>query len=200
MPASSNMATTHRGASTAAAQIVSACLVTAALSAGPAAPVAGQSGPWWEVVAGAGALRFTCDLCADDRDVGRSFHVAGGAYATRNVPLGIEAGWWSHDDDGIGERVYQVGGVGHLYPRPGSGLHLVGGLGWVGYRAGDFAYDSVNLSVGAGWDLTLTEHWVAGSRIRLDAASFGTLRDGDHAVVGDVSVSLVRLALLLKRR
>ena len=174
-------------------------LVTLVVTTSPA-PLAGQSGPWWEVAVGAGALRFTCDVCADDRDLGASFRVAGGGYASSSFPVGVEVGWWSHDDAGIRERVYRVGVVGHFYPRKDRRLHVVGGLGWIGYRAGDFLYDAVDLSVGAGWELPLGDGWVVGSRVTLDAASFGALSNGDRRVAGDVGVSLLRFATLLKYR
>ncbi|HSR40794.1 MAG TPA: hypothetical protein VLL48_01450 [Longimicrobiales bacterium] len=176
------------------------CLAAVLLSGTLPAPVAGQSGPWWEVGVEGGALRFTCDICATERDVGRSYHVAAGLWAPSRLAVGLEAGWWRHRDDDIQERVYRLGVVGRVHPRPENGLHALAGVGWVGYRAGDFTYDGLKLSLGVGWDLPLADRLVVGNRLTLDAASFGTLFNGDERVVGDVSVSLVRFTVLVGYR
>lgn len=155
---------------------------------------------WLTLSVGAGALRFTCDYCATGRDLGPSVRLGFGAYARPDLGIGIEVGGWSHDDDGIRENVFEAGVVGQLYPRSGSGLHVLGGLGWVGYRADSFAYDAVRLSLGAGWDFPLSGRWVVGNEITVDAASFGALRNGDRTAANQVSLSVLRLSILLKRR
>jgi hypothetical protein len=112
----------------------------------------------------------------------------------------VEVGGWSHDDDGVRESLFRVSTLAQLYPRAGSGFYVQGGLGWAGYRAESFAYDAVNLSLGAGWDLPLAGRWVVGNGVSVDAASFGTLRNEGRAAVREVSLSVVRLTVLLKRR
>jgi len=96
--------------------------------------------------------------------------------------------------------VYSAGFAAELYPDPTSGLHLIGGLGWVGMRAEDFEYDAVRLLVGAGWDLPLTGSWSVGQRVTLDAASFGALRVDGEPVVESVGLSVVRVSAFLRHR
>ena len=105
-----------------------------------------------------------------------------------------------HEDGDVREGVYRAGLVAELHPRPGSGLHVSGGIGWSGYRAEDFGYDAVRLTLGAGWDLPLTKDWVIGNAVTLDAASFGSLKNGDTRIAGDVGMSLVRLAVYVRHR
>ena len=84
----------------------------------------------------------------------------------------------------------------------GSGFHLIGGLGWSGYRAGDLASDVVRVSLGAGWDLPIPvgERWRVGSMVLLDAASFGGLRGGETPVASEVGLSVVRFGVYVRRR
>ena len=157
------------------------------------------SKPWWGLGLGAGALHFTCDLCSASRDVGPSAHAVVGAYASPNVLVGLEIGGWSHQDGEVRETAYRAGAVALIYPKPASGFHFVGGLGWLGYKAEDFGYNAVHLSVGAGWDLPLSGGWVVGNAVTIDAASFGTLRNDGDAVVRDVGLSIARFTVTLKR-
>lgn len=159
-----------------------------------------DEGTWWAVTVGAGSARFTCDLCAVGRDSGPWIGVAVGASASEAVRVGVEGGSWTHLDDGIREWVHRAGVVAHVYPRVGSGLHLIGGAGWAAYRAGEFRYDSGRLTVGVGWDLPLAPGWSVGNALTLDASSFGSLKNGETTLDRDVGVSVVRLGVFLKHR
>lgn len=172
------------------------------------APVAGQTasdatadtGYWWAVTVGAGSARFTCDLCTPERDSGPWAGLAIGATASEAVKVGVEGGFWTHLDDGTREWVYRAGIVAHVYPRPGSGLHLIGGGGWSAYRAEEVRYDAGRLTVGLGWDLPLTPGWMVGNSVTLDAASFGSLKNERVTIDRDVGVSVLRIGVFLKRR
>ena len=144
-------------------------------------PVEPRSGTWWAVGLGAGALRFTCDLCAEERDRGPSLLVMLGAYAGPRLRVALEGGGWTRDDDGVREALYRAGVTGFFHPREDSGLHLLAGLGWVGYRADELRYDSGSLSVGLGWDFPILSDWTLGNALRIDAGSFGSFKnDGDR--------------------
>lgn len=165
-----------------------------------AADGATESGYWWAATVGAGSTRFTCDLCTPERDSGPWAGLAVGASASEAVKVGVEGGFWTHLDDGTREWVYRAGIVAHVYPRVGSGLHLIGGGGWSAYRAEDIRYDAGRLTVGLGWDLPLTPGWVVGNSVTLDAASFGSLKNDEVTIDRDVGVSVLRIGVFLKRR
>ena len=154
---------------------------------------------WAGIGLGAGTLRFTCDLCATGRDGGPSAFLLVGARASPRLRVAVEAGGWTRKDGNVRETLYRGGLTGFYHPRPESGLHLLAGLGWVGYRADDIGYDSAALSVGLGWDWPFLEDWSVGNAVRIDAASFGRFRTDDERVVGDVGLSLVRFEVTLKR-
>ena len=159
-----------------------------------------QGGFWWEVSAAAGAGRLTCSLCDRTRELGPSVGASIGAYATPTFRVGVDGAYWSHDDDGDRETVYRAGLVGQLHPRPGKGLHLIGGVGWSGYRAEALGYDAARLTLGVGWDLRLTDTWMVGNRLTVDGSSYGSLNNEDTPVAQPVGLSVVRLGVYLRKR
>jgi hypothetical protein len=178
-----------------------------------AAPVAGQgaggtgstddssaSNYWWALTVGAGSTRFTCDLCTPERDAGPWADLTIGADASDAVRVGVEGGFWTHQDGRTREWVYRGGIVAHVYPRENSGFHLIGGGGWTAYRAEEIRYDSGRITVGLGWDFPLAPGWLVGNTVTLDAASFGSLKNERVTVDRDVGVSVLRLGVFIKRR
>jgi hypothetical protein len=157
-------------------------------------------GFWLAVTAGAGAARLTCDLCAP-RDLGPSVDIAAGAYASPRLRVGVEAGGWTHLEEEleVRETVYRAGVTAQLHPRADSGLQLIGGFGWSGYRAQAFRYDAARVTVGIAWDLPLAAGLVIGNSITIDAASFGSLRNQDVKVARGVGLSVVRLGVYLRQ-
>jgi hypothetical protein len=174
--------------------------------------VRAQSAPggmWWSVSAAAGGARLACDICDPTRDAGPALEGAIGTYASPAVRVGVDAGAWTFREDDFRETILTAGVVAEVHPRRGSGLHLIGGLGWSGYRANDtdpapdqegFQYDGVRLRLGAGWDLPLTSSWSAGNRVTVDAASLGTLKDEGTPIARSVGLSVVRFAIYLRHR
>lgn len=180
-------------------------------SAAAQSPVegAGGGGLWWSVSAAAGGARLTCDICDPTRDGGPSVEVAVGTYASPNVRIGVDGSGWTFRDEDFRERIFTAGLVAEVHPRTGSGLHLIGGLGWTGYRANDieadpddtgFRYDALRLRVGAGWDFRMGSSWRVGNRITLDASSLGTLHDEGAPIAESVGLSMVRFAIFLRHR
>lgn len=145
-------------------------------------------------------MLLSCTICDPERELGPAVSAAFGTYANRVLRVGLEAGGWAHDDGDIREKVYRAGVVAQLHPRPGSGLHIVGGLGWSGYRAELYTYDAVRMTLGAGWDLPLTGSWIVGNRVLLDAASFGSLQNEQGAVATSVGLSVLTLGIYVRRR
>ena len=154
----------------------------------------------WGFTFGAGGTRLTCDICQPSRDLGPSVDVMVGAYASPDLRVGIEAGGWTHDDDGVRETVYRAGVVSHLVPIRGRGLFLAGGFGWTRYTAEGFSYDAPRVSVGAGWDLPFVPGWVIGNQLMLDAASWGSLKNEDTTVARRVGLSTLRVSVHVRKR
>lgn len=168
-----------------------------------------SGGMWWQASIGAAGARLTCDICDPTRDRGPTLGLAAGTYANGRTRVGVDAEGFTFRDDDFRETVYSAGVHAAVYPRRDSGLHLIGGLGWTGYRAGDvdaepedegFAYDAVRLRLGAGWDLPLTGTWTVGNQLILDAASLGGLQDEGTTVAESVGLSVIRFSIHLRRR
>jgi len=170
----------------------------------PGSSLLAQSGAtggiWWGAQVHAGGARLTCDLCDRSRDLGGGIEASLGAYASDQVRVGVSGGAWTHREDDVREDIYTAGVVAEVHPVRGSGLHVLAGLGWSGYRAGDFALDAPRLRLGAGWDLPVASRWVVGNRILLDAASFASLNNDDASVAESVGLSVVRFALYVRYR
>ncbi len=158
------------------------------------------SGLWWAASVQAGGSRLTCDVCDPSRDLGGALEAAVGSYASPQVRVGVEFGGWTRKEDGIREDVYSAGVVAEVHPAPTRGFHLVGGLGWAGYRAGDFTVDAPRVRLGAGWDFPITDSWLVGNRILLDAGSFATLTNDGDSVANDVGLSVVRFGVYVRHR
>lgn len=160
----------------------------------------GDSGLWWEFSAAGGGMLLSCQLCDPDRELGPAAGVAVGTYADPRLRVGLEGGMWANDDGEVRESVYRAGILAHLHPRTGSGLNLIAGMGWSGYRAELITYDAIRLSLGLGWDLPLTGSWVVGNRLMLDAASFASLKNEEGDVANSVGLSVLTLGAYIRRR
>lgn len=154
---------------------------------------------WYGGSIGRAGNRVTCDICTTSRDYGLAIAIAAGTYARPQLRVGIEGARWSFDGAGVDESVLSLGVVAHLLPDVRRGLYLLGGIGWSGYRAGDFAYDAPRATVGVGWDRVVAGGVSVGALLALDAASFGAIRNEDATVARDVGLSSIRLALQLRR-
>lgn len=157
-------------------------------------------GLWWSAGVGAGGARVTCDLCAASRDVGPAARVSLGATARPGLRVGLTGGLWTHDDGDVRENVWSAGLVAQQRLRPGSRIHLDGGLGWAGYRADAFRYDAVELTLGVGYDIPVTGAWVVTNGLAIGVSSFGRLKRDERVAARDVSLSVVRFELTVGRR
>ncbi len=176
------------------------CLILAPDLIQAQTPAASPSGGlWMEVSASAGAARLTCRICDTSREVGPALGFSVGAYASPVLRVGLDATAWTHEEGDLRESFYAGGLVAQLHPVRGRGLHLIGGLGWSGYRADEFSYDSVRLTLGAGWDLPLVSGWVVGNRLTLDASSFAALKSESGTVARPVGLSVLRFGVYVRR-
>lgn len=158
-----------------------------------------RDGLWWSASVGGGGTRLTCDLCQRSRDLGPTLTAALGAHASDRLRIGIEAGGWTHEEsDDTRETAYRLGLIAHLAPNIGSGLYLLGGFGWSGYRAEDFRMDAPRVTLGLGWDLPLARRWVIGNELALDGAAYGSLQNDDILVDRPVGMSTVRFSVQVR--
>lgn len=164
-------------------------------------PAAEGRGFWWDAGLGFTSMQVTCRLCTGDIDSGPSLDLAAGAWASPRVAVGIEVGGWTHLDSDVRERVLRAGLSGRYTPSLDSGFHLIGGLGWMGYRADRFHYSTVNLLAGLGWRLPVSAGWSVGNRLVFDAAPFATLKnDGVSVPGGSVRTGALRLSVFVAPR
>jgi|GEM_PF-4907603 len=166
----------------------------------PAGEAAFGDALWWSVGAGGGSVRLTCDICAAERDAGLTLHLGLGARAREDLDVGIEVGVWTREDGNVRETAQRVDLRAILRPWTGSGFHVIGGIGWIGYSADELGYDSVALSAGAGWDFPISGRWRIGNRLLLDAASYGSFSNDQGVAANEVSLSIARLEVVLLRR
>ena len=150
---------------------------------------------WVGVALGGAGGRLACDLCDPARELGPTAELAVGSYATPELRVGVEAGGWTHDDNGSRENAFRLGIVSYLQTSPESKLVLVGGFGWARYMAGEFRYDAPRVGVGVGWEQPMGNSLRVGTTLMLDSASWGRLRSDETVVARNVGLSLVRLAV-----
>lgn len=169
------------------------------LSAQESAPE--SRGFWWDAGLGFTSMQVTCRLCTGDIDSGPSIDLAAGTWASPRVAVGVELGGWTHLDSSVRERVLRAGLTGRFTPSLASGLHFLGGLGWMAYRADQFHYSTLNLLVGLGWRLPVSPGWSVGNRLVFDAAPFATLKnDGVSVPSGSVRSGALRLSVFVAPR
>ena len=177
-----------------------AVLCTLALTPALFAQESGGTRWWWTASASLQGSRLTCDLCSTERDFGPALGFGIGTFATPSVRVGLDGTLSTSTEGAVRETVHGAGVVVEVHPRAGSGLHVIGGLGWAGYRAGDFAYDAARLRVGVGWDLPLFSSWVVGNRLTYDASSFASLRNDGTPVVESVGLGTVHFGMYVGKR
>jgi len=157
-------------------------------------------GLWWSLGVGGGSVRLTCDICISDRDSGVTFHLGLGARARDDLDIGLEAGAWTREERGTRETAKRLDLRAILRPWRDSGFMVIGGIGWVGYEAGAFTYDAAAISAGVGWEFPFAGRWRIGPRVVLDAASWGDFSNDGDIAAEDVSLSIARLEVSLRRR
>lgn len=159
-----------------------------------------NSSYWYAVSVGGAGVRLTCDLCQPAREVGPILAFSAGGYANDNLRVGFEYNHWTYRQETAREKTYTFGIVAHLVPNANRGFYLLGGAGWIGYRAGDFTYDAPKVTVGLGWDIPAFGDWMVGNIVSLDAASFASIRGSEVPVVRGAGISSLRAAVQIRKR
>jgi hypothetical protein len=181
-------------------QVKVALLMTAMLALG--APVHAQSrgaGLWLSAGVGGGWARVSCDVCQTSRDLGPSAFLRVGTAIRPDVRVAGEASVWTHEVDEERENLGAVMAALYLYPRQGP-LYVKGGLGYVGYRAGeDITMNGVGLQLGAGYELHLGR-LALNNYVNLIGSSFGSLKSESTTIANDVSTTLLQFGVGLTLR
>ena len=162
-----------------------------------AAPVRAQragDGVWLSAGAGVGWGRVSCDICQTTRDIGPGGYARVGTTIHPGVRVAAEASAWTHQVEDERENLGAVMAVLYLQP-PESRLFVKGGLGYIGYRAGeDIALNSAGLQVGGGFEFQLGG-FALNNYINLIGSSFGNLKNGSDTIANDVSTTLLQFGV-----
>ena len=124
--------------------------VVVALAVFSASPLAGQSRHGLEVGFGVGAS--SVDIGDPKSAWVPGLHADVGVAVTPMVSLRVKGSEWPDEREGR-----SLSFVGHIYPRPSSGLFIEGGIAWTEfqYEAGHTEYGSPGVVVGLGYDKSL---------------------------------------------
>ncbi|MGI9628451.1 MAG: outer membrane beta-barrel protein [Longimicrobiales bacterium] len=163
-----------------------------------------SSGLWFGLGVGGGWGRIGCDLCVADRQLGYTGLVSFGGTIRDGLLVGAEVGGWRFQQDEVRQSIGMLAGVMTLYPRPDqSGLFVKGGLGvnfaQVTEGEGDVGATTVGVQLGLGHEFKLTPGWSLMNSVNVMASSFGTLKEGNETIVGDVSNTVLRFTVAVKK-
>lgn len=158
----------------------------------------GNQGIWLSAGAGAGWVRVSCDICQTSRDFGPSAFVRAGTVITSELRAALEATAWTHEVEDDRENLGAAMAVLLLQPRHGA-VHVKAGIGYVGYRAGDFSLNTLGMQLGAGYELRLGGVALT-NYANLIGSSFGSLKNENTTVADDVSTSLLQFGFGLTLR
>jgi hypothetical protein len=150
---------------------------------------------------GPGWARVSCDICARDRDLGLSGTLRIAKPIGPRLSLGGEGiGWTRTGGEDVREIVASAQGVAYYQPRPGGGLVLKAGAGWVGYRADDVGSNGLGVQVGAGYEFHAGSGFSLNNYVNLVASSFTSLKTAGNTLADGVSVTLFQFGVGVTRR
>lgn len=178
--------------------------VMASIPSQVAAQSQNSSGLWFGLGIGGGWGRIGCDLCVADRELGYTGLVSFGGTIHDGLLVGAEVGGWRFSQEGVRQSIGSLSGVMTLYPRPDqSGLFVKGGLGvnfaQVTEGDADVGATTVGVQLGVGHEFRVATGWSLMNSVNVMASSFGTLKAGDETIVGDVSNTVVRFTVAVKK-
>ena len=163
-----------------------------------------SSGLWLGLTMGGGWGRIGCDLCVAGRELGYTGTLSFGGTVRDGLLVGAEVGGWTFQQEEARQTIGSLSGILTMYPRPDeSGLFVRGGLGvnYAKVTEGDQDVDAttVGVQLGVGHEYHLTRGWSLLNAVNVMASSFGSLKAGDETIVGDVSNTVVRFTIGVKK-
>ncbi len=182
------------------------CLTAATLAAPQALHGQSQnsSGLWLGLGVGGGWGRIGCDLCVADRELGYTGLVSFGGTIRSGLLVGAEVSGWTFSQEQARQTIGSLNAVVTMYPRPDqAGLFVKGGLG-VNYAKvteedEDVDATTIGVVLGVGHEYHLSPGWSLMNSINVQASSFGTLKAGDQSIVDDVSNTVIRFTMEVKK-
>lgn len=176
----------------------------AVVPAGISAQSQNSSGLWLGLGVGGGWGRIGCDLCVARRELGYTGTLSFGGTVRQGLLVGAEVGGWTFQQEEARQTIGSLSGILTMYPRPdASGLFVRGGVGinYAKVTQGDEDVDAttVGLQVGIGHEFHLSPGWSLLNSVNVMASSFGSLKAGDTAIVSDVSNTVVRFTVGVKK-
>ncbi|HEY0673665.1 MAG TPA: outer membrane beta-barrel protein [Longimicrobiales bacterium] len=154
----------------------------------------GNGGVSLAVGAGAGWARVSCDICQTSRDLGPSAFVRVATAVRPGLRVAAEATAWTHEVEDERENLGSLMALLYLHPKA-SALYVKGGLGYVGYRAGeDIGMNALGMQFGAGYELRLGGLGL-NNYVNLIGSSFGSLKNDDTVIAEDVSTTMLQLGV-----
>lgn len=182
------------------------CLVAATLAAPQAlsAQSRNSSGLWLGLGVGGGWGRIGCDLCVADRELGYTGLLSFGGTIRNGLLVGAEVSGWTFSQEAARQTIGSLNAVVTMYPRPEqAGLFVKGGLGvsYAKVTEDDEDVDATTIGVvlGVGHEYHLSPGWSLMNSLNVQASSFGTLKAGDQSIVDDVSNTVIRFTMAVKK-
>ena len=185
------------------------CLVVVSLLVAPSlsaqVPGAGPTrrGMWVGVGVGAGSSLVSCAICREDRQGGPSGYIKIGGTVRPALLVGAEGNVWVQGGDELDQYLGALTLAAYLYPRPGSGFFIKGGLSGLRYVASEDGADegeeatatTMGVNLGLGYEFPVRPGFSLVPFLNLVASSFGSLSQNGEQLAGDLNVTLIQFGL-----
>ncbi len=169
----------------------------------PQATEAGGRGLWMGLGVGAGSSMVSCAICRQERRGGPSGYMRIGATVQPSLLVGAEGTVWVHAGEELDQYLGALTLAAYLYPRPGSGFFVKGGLSGLRYAATEdgaardeqASATTVGVNLGVGYEFPVRPGYSVVPFLNLVASSFGSLSQGGETLAGDLNVTLIQFGL-----
>jgi hypothetical protein len=182
-------------------QAMRAAALAAAILA-TARPLAAQ-GFWAGLGIGTGMQQVACDICRGDGNGGWTARAALGGTLSRHLRLGAELHGWTDKTDDIRFSFYSVMPAIYWYPSTRIPYFMLGGAGWVGYRAANqdetMSTSSPGLTVGLGYELQVAPSYAITSFVTYTGSFLANLKY-ERTDIADARFSLFQMGIGFTRR
>ncbi len=178
--------------------------LAAALAVQPKAALAQTPyrGMWLGLGVGAGSTLVTCAVCIEDREGGPSGYLRLGGTVSPSVLIGGEGTLWVQNGDEVDKLLGALNGVVLLYPQPGRGFHVKGGVGVLRFEISDgpdpedtARVTSLDVQLGVGYDVPVSPGYSITPFLNFVASSYGSLEQDNDVLASQVNVTLIQFGI-----